>query len=188
MRVISNTSPITNLAAVGHLDLLQQLYGQITIASEVRDELVLGGDGNNPGADMVVTAPWFLIEHVDPFARDQLARQFPALDLGEAATLTLAVAQSAQLVLLDDQAARHAASSLSLPYVGVVGLLLAAKARGLTPLVKPILDDLRTQAGFRLADLVYLELCGAPESKPTKENMPFHPAFGWRGIFVVMRL
>jgi len=56
MRVISNTSPITNLAAAGHLDLLQRLYGQITIASEVRDELVLGCAGNNPGADVVVTA------------------------------------------------------------------------------------------------------------------------------------
>ncbi len=93
MRVISNTSPITNLAAVGHLDLLQKLYGQIAIASDVRDELVLGGSGNNPGADVVVTAPWFLVEHVDSFARDQLVRQFPMLDLGETATLALAVAQ-----------------------------------------------------------------------------------------------
>ncbi len=157
MRVISNTSPITNLAAVGHLDLLQQLYGQITIASEVRDELVLGGAGNNPGADAVVTASWFVVEHIDPFARDQLARQFPELDLGQAATLALAVAQSSQLVLLDDWAARRAAASLSLPHVGVVGLLLAAKSRRFVPLVKPILDDLRAHAGFRLADPVYLE-------------------------------
>lgn len=43
MRVISNTSPITNLAAVGQLDLLRALYDQITITDEVRDELVLGG-------------------------------------------------------------------------------------------------------------------------------------------------
>lgn len=157
MRVISNTSPITNLAAVGHLDLLHMLYGQVTIASDVCDELVLGGSGNNPGANIVVAAPWFLIEHVDPFARDQLARQFPALDLGEAATLALAVAQPTQLVLLDDRAARLAATSLALPYTGVVGLILAAKARGLVSLVRPILDSLRIQAGFRLADPVYLE-------------------------------
>ena len=56
MIVVSNTSPITNLAAVSHLDLLQVLYGQITIPDEVRDELVLGGAGNNPGAHEVLTA------------------------------------------------------------------------------------------------------------------------------------
>ena len=155
MRVISNTSPITNLAAVGHLDLLHVLYDQIIIASDVRDELVLGGNGNNPGSDVVTTASWFHIEYVDPFARDQLAHQFPALDLGEAATLALAVAQPPHLILLDDQAARHAAASLTLPYVGIVGVLLVAKARGVVLLVKPILDDLRVQAGFRLADHVY---------------------------------
>ena len=70
MRVVSNTSPITNLAAIGHLDLLHMLYGQITIASEVRDELVLGGSGNNPGADTVASAPWFIIEYVNPLTRD----------------------------------------------------------------------------------------------------------------------
>ena len=157
MRVISNTSPVTNLAVVGHLDLLPALFGQITIASDVRDELVFGGSSNNPGADIVNTASWVHIEHADPLARDHLARQFPALDLGEAATLALAITQSTQLVLLDDRAARLAAASLALPYVGVVGLLLAAKARGLVPLVKPIMDDLRVQAGFRLADSVYQE-------------------------------
>ena len=157
MRIISNASPITNLAAVGHLDLLHMLYDQIIIASELRDELTLGGSGNNPGADVVTTASWFHVEYVDPLARDQLPRQFSALDLGEAATLALALARPPQLVLLDDQAARRAAASLSLPYVGIVGLLLVAKARGLIRLVKPILNDLRVHAGFRLADRVYHE-------------------------------
>ena len=33
MRVVSNTSPIINLANVGQLDLLNQLYGEIGFAS-----------------------------------------------------------------------------------------------------------------------------------------------------------
>lgn len=48
--VISNTSPITNLAAVGRLDLLRALYTKIIIPEEVRDELTTGGTGDNPGA------------------------------------------------------------------------------------------------------------------------------------------
>ncbi|MGO8947429.1 MAG: hypothetical protein ACLQUY_07155 [Ktedonobacterales bacterium] len=61
MLVVSDTSPITNLAAVGHLDLLRVLYTQITIPEEVRDELVLGGTGNNPGAREVLSESWFVV-------------------------------------------------------------------------------------------------------------------------------
>ena len=61
----------------------------------------------------------------------------------------------ADLILLDDKAARQAAGALNLTYIGVVGILLAAKSRSLVPLVKPILDDLRAIAGFRLADATY---------------------------------
>jgi predicted nucleic acid-binding protein len=155
MLVVSDTSPLTNLAAVGHLDLLQALYSQITLPEEVRDELVLGGSGNNPGSHEVLTAGWFVVVPVDTQQRDQLTRTYRALDIGEAAALALAVARSADLILVDDKAARDAARALQLSHIGVVGVLLAAKARGLVALIKPILDNLRAAAGFRLAEAVY---------------------------------
>jgi predicted nucleic acid-binding protein len=39
MIIISDTSPITNLAAIGKLDLLNLLYGSITIPVAVYNEL-----------------------------------------------------------------------------------------------------------------------------------------------------
>lgn len=155
--VVSDTSPITNLAAVGRLDLLRALYTQIAIPEEVRDELTLGGTGINPGANEVNYDSWFVVAHVETQQRDQLAQTYRALDLGEAATLALAIARSADLVLLDDKAARRAASALQIAHVGLVGALLVAKSRGLTPQIKPILDDLRLHAGFRLANKTYQE-------------------------------
>lgn len=155
MLVVSNTSPITNLAAVGHLDLLQALYAQITIPEEVRDELVLGGSGNNPGAREVMSEPWFVVVGVDAQERSKIVQAFPALDAGEVAALALAVERSADLILLDDKDARHAASTLNLSRVGIVGILLAAKSSGMVPLIRPILDDLRSRAGFRLSEATY---------------------------------
>jgi predicted nucleic acid-binding protein len=38
-RVISNTSPLTNLAAVGQFDVLRRLYGELWIAEAVWQEL-----------------------------------------------------------------------------------------------------------------------------------------------------
>lgn len=48
MMVVSNTSPITNLAAVGQLDLLRQLYEKVLIPQAVYGELT-GGDGDSLG-------------------------------------------------------------------------------------------------------------------------------------------
>jgi len=39
MIVVSDTSPLTNPAAIGQFDLLRQLYGEVQIATGVVDEL-----------------------------------------------------------------------------------------------------------------------------------------------------
>lgn len=41
--VVSDTSPLTNLAAIGRLDLLHRLFGRIQIAEAVWLELNAGG-------------------------------------------------------------------------------------------------------------------------------------------------
>jgi hypothetical protein len=55
MIVVSNTSPLTNLAAIGQFDLLQALFGELHISTGVVNELSFGG-GNWPGATEVETA------------------------------------------------------------------------------------------------------------------------------------
>jgi uncharacterized protein len=55
--VVSNTSPITNLAAVGQLDLLRQLYEKVLIPQAVYGELT-GGGGRQPRAIEVQTLEW----------------------------------------------------------------------------------------------------------------------------------
>ena len=57
MIVVSDTSPITNLAAISQLDLLQQLYGTIVIPLAVYNEMVVAGK-NVPGAVEVKSLFW----------------------------------------------------------------------------------------------------------------------------------
>ncbi len=131
MRVISNTSPVTNLAAVGHLDLLHMLYGQTTIASDICDELVLGGGSNNPGANIVNTASRVHIEYVDPLARDQLARQFPALHSRRGGNFYRHNKRSRNpLNLYSWMTEQHAyaATYLALPYDGCGGSLACGES------------------------------------------------------------
>ena len=42
-RIVSNTSPLTNLAAIGQLNLLHRLFGRIDIAHAVWNELNANG-------------------------------------------------------------------------------------------------------------------------------------------------
>lgn len=43
MIVTCNTSPLTNLTAIGHFELLHRLFGEIHIAQGVWEELNAGG-------------------------------------------------------------------------------------------------------------------------------------------------
>ena len=80
------------------------------------------------------------------------------LDLGEAESITLALELKADLILMDERDGRHRAIQLGLKPVGVVGVLLTAKARGHVTKVRPMLDALRQQAGFYLGDSLYKEV------------------------------
>jgi uncharacterized protein len=57
MIVVSNTSPLTSLAAIGQFDLLRQLYGDLAIPEAVWNELNAGGS-SWPGRDAVASADW----------------------------------------------------------------------------------------------------------------------------------
>ena len=154
MLVISNTSPLTNLAAIGQFDLLRQRYGRLLIAEAVWEEL--NADGRTwPGRDAVAGATWIARRAV--MNRPLVTALRERLDPGEAETIALAVECSPPFVLMDEKEGRRAAQRLGLKTVGVVGVLIEAKARGLIAEVGPSLERLRQEAGFYLSDRVIRE-------------------------------
>ena len=159
MKVVSNTSPLTNLAAIGQFRLLEALYGQLIIAEGVWHELNAYGQ-TWPGREEVAAAGWTERPSVVNTPLVEALRR--DLDLGEAETITLALELKADLVLMDEREGRRAAQRLGLKTLGVVGVLLDAKRQGFLPAVCPTFDALRT-AGFYLGEPAYrrgLELAG----------------------------
>src|SRR5210317_233007 len=100
MIVVSNTSPLTNLAAIGQFDLLYRLYGQVHIAEGVWEELNAGGI-RWPGCVEVSQASW-VERHVvqNQYLVAALQRD---LDRGEAETIALALQLGTDMVLLDEK-------------------------------------------------------------------------------------
>jgi predicted nucleic acid-binding protein len=111
MIVVSNTSPLTNLSAIGHFDLLHHLFGEIFIPEGVWSELNAKGK-RWPGSLEVENSAWIFrkLVHDQPLVT-ALERD---LDQGEAESIALAIDLKADLVLLDEREARHAARRLGL--------------------------------------------------------------------------
>ena len=87
------------------------------------------------------------------------------LDRGEAQSIALSLELKADLILLDEKEGRRAAQRLGLRTLGVVGVLLEAKALGEIEHIRPHLDALRQAAGFYLSKSVYrTALAAAGES------------------------
>ncbi|MEA3643310.1 MAG: DUF3368 domain-containing protein [Lamprobacter sp.] len=86
-----------------------------------------------------------------------LARLRQVLDAGESAAILLAQALACRFLLIDERRGRAMARRRGIPVVGVAGVLLAAKRRGLLETVKPVLLALSHQ-GYRLSDALITEV------------------------------
>jgi len=150
--IVSNTSPIINLAAIGKLDLLEKHFGKIIIPRAVYDEITIKGRGE-PGDREVRTANWIEVRELKDIPILTILRR--ELDEGEAASIALALELKADLLLIDETDARITASKLGLRYIGLLGVLVRAKRKGCIKKVKPVMDSLKEQAGFWINEELY---------------------------------
>jgi predicted nucleic acid-binding protein len=96
MIVVSDTSPITNLALVGHLDILQQLHSRIVISQAVAQEIAVVAP-RLIGAPDILTLDWV---HTRQITDQVLVASLELeLDRGEAEAIALAVELNADLFI-----------------------------------------------------------------------------------------
>ena len=69
--------------------------------------------------------------------------------------MALALEQRADLLLVDERRGRAVAVNFGVKVVGIVGVLLEAKHKGLLPRLRPVLDDLMARAGFWISTPLY---------------------------------
>lgn len=127
MIVVSDTSPLCYLLLIDLIEVLPQLFGRVIIPEKVRNELL------SPAAPQVVSKwisqppDWLEVQII----LDRINPALNQLDLGEQEAITLALELKADLILLDDLAARRIATQLQVNIVGVLGILVSAAEKGL---------------------------------------------------------
>jgi predicted nucleic acid-binding protein len=153
--IVSNTSPIINLACIDRLDVLPALFGEIAIPDAVFHEIAVAHP-DAPGASDVRTAPW--VRRRSVVNRPLVDSLRLELDPGEAEAIACAVEANAQLLLIDERRGRLVALRLGLATTGLMGVLLLARKKGLIESIRPLLDDLRRVAGFWIGDVLYAQV------------------------------
>ncbi|MEI7857196.1 MAG: DUF3368 domain-containing protein [Methanomicrobiales archaeon] len=155
LKVVSDSSPLMNLAGIGRLYLVNEQFGEVVIPPSVWNEIVLNSD-MLPGSSEVkkaCDAGWISIAKPDNTAVVDLLGQ--GLHRGEAEAIALAVELHSSLILLDDADARMAATTLGLRKTGVIGILIKAKRDGKIESLRQELNALMDRMGFYIDDELY---------------------------------
>ncbi|KOP24778.1 nucleic acid-binding protein [Hapalosiphon sp. MRB220] len=157
MIIISDTSAITNLAAINHLHLLPKLYNQVKIPEAVYRELT-DVESPVPGTVEVQSASWIEVKQVVNHDTVERLRREVRLDPGESEAIALALELDADLLLIDERRGRAEADRLGLRIIGLLGILVEAKRQNLIVAVKPLMDALIATSEFRLSPALYNQI------------------------------
>jgi predicted nucleic acid-binding protein len=163
MLVVSDTSPILNLAVIDRLSLIREQFMTVAIPKGVLEELRVGE--NLPGSKKILDAldaKWRQVEEVQDSSMLRILTR--DLDAGEAEAIALALETRAQWVLLDESEARRIAKALGLKVTGVLGILLRACRQKRLPSIKSEMERLREKAGFYIADHLFEDLLEQSQS------------------------
>jgi predicted nucleic acid-binding protein len=153
--VVSDTSPVLNLARIGRLELLRLLYQQVLIPSAVYRELTNSKSDLPPVIDLA-SMPWLIVAAAIDHNRVQELQK--DLDLGEAEAIVLAIERRAHLLLVDERRGRRTAIAAGLRVTGLLGVVARAKRAGLIDSAKPVLDELIQTARFWIGPDLYAEI------------------------------
>lgn len=161
MIIVSDTTPISELAKVNHLNLLPKLFGKVIVPQGVYDEL---NTGQHPAALVLGKLFWLDIVVVKNKLAVEKLQKSGKLDLGESEAIVLAEEMNAEQLLIDEKAARQVAKSRNLPLIGTMGILLLEKRHGYIANVKDILE-LMQQKGTRISDRLYIQVLTLAQEK-----------------------
>jgi predicted nucleic acid-binding protein len=152
VKIVADTGPIIGLAKIGRISLLKKLATEVLIPPIVHKELYGKIGFESDQIDQALSD----FVHVVELGSLELNIDEPLINLGEGEKQNIFLASTLEkevLLLIDDRAGRQAADNLKISKIGLVGILLLAKKRGLIDNVGSLLEELRA-AGYWLSDQV----------------------------------
>jgi len=149
--LVSDTGPIIALAKIKQIKLLQNFFNEVQIPLMVYKELMAktGSEGNE--IDKALNEFIIINEKAAPVKKIKPVVQHLGSGERKAIELAYTLSRDSALLLIDDKAARAAASELELNYTGTVGLLIKAKSKGKISNIGNHLTEMK-KLGYWLSD------------------------------------
>ncbi len=141
--IIADTSCLISLYNAGILQILEELFYEVYITSEIQIEF------GQPLPN------WIKLKN--PKNTAQLDSLYAQLDKGEASALALALQEENSIIIIDELKGRNIARNLGVRTTGTIGVLILAKEKGfLLELMKTI--DKLVDNGLRISKKLYNEI------------------------------
>lgn len=148
LRVVSDTSPVSALVAMGWLDWLRIRWEEVHVPEMVWEEL----------RRRSMPRDWESLEdarrqgwlHVMAVGNPEVVEELSRMDLhpGECEAIALAEELGAGCLLMDERDGRLVAEHRGLKFTGTAGMILWAKLQNLIPSARDAMLNLRSQARF----------------------------------------
>ena len=152
-KAVLNSSVIIALSTLGYLNKLKLLFKEILIAKAVYNEICSAGQGLIGARELKEAVEAHLIEVKDTKNQLLVTALLDPLAVGEAETISLAIDEQVDQIVLDDKAARRKAKAMKLNVIGtlrILRMMYDAKLISKTEIMKA-LTKLR-ETGFRISD------------------------------------
>ena len=152
-RVIVNSTPLIALCNADLLNILKKIYGSIIIPKAVFDEVT---------AQIKQNLDWITVETITNIEDRKMYKA--KLHAGEVDVMILAQADpKADLVIIDDNAAKKTAKYLGLTVTGTLGVLIKAKQSGIISSVKNAITKIQSNGFYINENIIKLALKQAGE-------------------------
>lgn len=155
IRVICNASPIIGLFAIDKVGILWELFDEIVMPKAVYDELCADSVKHRKETEelkRLVSCGKLQICQIQN--KELVKTLYGKLHFGELEVIVGAKEQNIRLAIIDEKAARKLAAEFLVDTIGILGILMLAKQRGILLQIKPELDKLRS-SGYRISDGLY---------------------------------
>ena len=132
MIIIAAASALVALAICDSLNVLELLFSEVKVSPTVFEEVTVSG---KPGSDKLTS---YLQNKVEPLNLNHWVIEGNSLGNGELTSIALYKHLKADYLLIDEKAGRRVAKLNNIKVIGSLGVLIAAKRKGIIKLGSPV--------------------------------------------------
>ena len=125
MIVVSDTTPLISFLKIGHISLLEKLFGRVFIPPAVYCELSANVRFQHE-ASQIKQSSFIEVRAVENSGAVDVLRRVTGLDQGESEAIVLADELNADVLLMDEVKGRVVSDEMGIKVMGTIGILMVA--------------------------------------------------------------